>query len=103
MTFTPGSGITSNLLIRRNNRVVTVYGYLTSTSAFGENQLLGTVESGNLPADTCRFVAGVANQAYSVGDIAYCAIGTNGEIRITAKSGNTYKVCYFSASYIVQT
>ena len=103
VTFTPSTGITNNLFIRRCGRVVSVNGYLSSTSAFGSNQLLGNIAEGNRPAAPTRFVMGVASAAYEVGDIAYGSIGDNGEVRITAKSGNTYKNCYFSVSYIVQS
>ena len=103
VTFTPASGVTSDLFVRRYGRVVCVNGYVTSNTAFGSNMLLGTIESGNRPVAPLRAVGGVASAAYSVGDIAYVTIGDNGEFRITAKSGNTYKVCYLSVSYVVQS
>jgi len=101
--FTPQSGITSDLFIRRYGRIVTVNGYLTATTAFGNDQLVGTIEVGNTPVAPMRFPVEVANQAYEAGEIAYGSIGSNGAIRITTKSGNTYKCCYFSVSYVVQS
>ena len=101
--FTPETGITNDLFIRRYGRVVVINGYLTGTSAFGNNQLLGTIETGNRPIAPIRLIGGIAVAAYEVGDIAYVNVGTNGEIRVTTKSGNTYKVIYFSCSFIVQS
>ena len=101
VTFTPESGITNALFIRRNNRVVVINGYLQSTNAFGSNQLLGTIASGHRPSSTVRFLIEVASAAYEPGEVAYGSIGTDGKLSITAKSGNTFKNCYFSVSYIV--
>ena len=103
VTFTPETGITNNLFIRRYGRVVIVNGYLTASSALGQGQLVGTIESGHRPVATVRFLVGVANAAYELGEIAYGAIDDDGKVRITTKSGNAYKSCYFSASYIVQS
>ena len=103
VTFTPASGIKDNLFIRRYGRVVCANGYLTSSNAFTNNQLLGNVQAGHRPIAPTRFLCGVANQAYEVGDIAYMTIDENGDIYIAPKSGNTYKKCYFSASYVVQS
>lgn len=103
VTFTPSSGITSDLFIRRYGRVVCINGYITSDSAFTNEQILGEIQDGNRPLAPMRLIAGVANAPYSVGDIAYIYIGNSGKILITPKSGNTYTVCYFSASYIVQS
>lgn len=103
VVFTPSTGITNDLFIRRYGRVVIINGYLTGSSAFGQSQLLGTIENGSRPITTVRTLASVANAAYSIGDIAYVSIDSNGEVRITTKSGNAYKSCYFSVSYIVQS
>ena len=103
VNFTPETGITNDLFIRRFGRVVVINGYLTGTSALANNQLLGTIETGNRPIAPIRLIGGVADAAYQVGDVAYVNVGTNGEIRVTTKSGNTYKTLYFSCSYIVQS
>ena len=104
VSFTPETGVTSNLFIRRYGRVVCVNGYLTATNAFGSTStLLGVIESGNYPISPVRFIAGVSSNAYSAGDFAYGGISDAGNVTITAKAGNTYKVCYFSVSYVVQS
>ena len=103
VAFTPSSGITSDLFIRRYGRVVCINGYITSDSAFTNEQALGEIQDGHRPFAPMRLIVGVANAPYSVGDIAYIYIGNSGKILITPKSGNTYTVCYFSASYIVQS
>ena len=104
VSFTPESGIeTGNFFIRRYGRVICVNGAIIADTAFTANQLLGYIQEGCWPVAAVRVLAGVAAEAYSVGDIAYVAIGNDGGIRITAKSGNTYKSCYFSASYVVQS
>ena len=104
VSFTPESGIeVGNLFIRRYGRVVCVNGAIIADTAFTANQLLGYIQEGCRPVAAVRVLAGVAAEAYLVGDIAFVAIGNDGGIRITAKSGNTYKSCYFSASYVVQS
>lgn len=100
ISFTPETGITNDLFIRKSGNVVIINGYLTGTSALTSNQLLGTIASGSRPVAPVRVVAEVSEAAYAVGDIAYINIGTNGEIRVSAKSGNTYKTVYFSASFM---
>ena len=83
--------------------MVYINGYLTVTNAFPSSELvLGSIPVGTRPAATIRLAAAVSDVAYTYKDMAYLGISTNGSIYITAKSGNTYKVCYFSVSYIAQ-
>ncbi len=102
-TVTAESGFsTANLKVKKSGNVVTVNGFFSSTSAFAaSNTQFCTVSPGFRPSDPIRIIAMVADQAYNVGDIAYINIGADGIMTIKAKSGNTYKSCYFSASYCV--
>lgn len=101
VNFEPVSGITSDLFIRRYGRIVCVNGYLTANTAFSSNQLVGYIQARHRPDAPLRCPASVAEYAYSVGDVAYIAINGDGAVRITTRAGNTYKVCYFTASYVV--
>lgn len=101
VNFEPVSGITSDLFIRRYGRIVCVNGYLTANTAFSSNQLVGYIQARHRPDAPLRCPASVAEYAYSVGDVAYIAIDPDGAVRITTRAGNTYKVCYFTASYVV--
>lgn len=103
VSLSMASGKTGGLFARRYGRVVCINGYISSTSAFTTNELLATIESVNRPPDTIRTLVGVANWAYEAGDLAYLSISADGTIKISPKSGNTYKVCYFTASYIVES
>ena len=104
VSFTPASGITTtSLLVRKACGIVTINGYITATNAFSSSEtLIATFPAGARPADTIRGIAGVASQAYLPGDVAFVGINTSDRLAITAKSGNTYKVAYFSISYMAQ-
>lgn len=103
VTVTASSGIENALFARRYGHVVCVSGYLVSSNAaFGNNQLVASIEAGNWPIAVVRFPVEVANEAYEAGDIAFGAINSSGNIYITTKSGNTYRRCYFSVSYIAE-
>lgn len=100
VTVTASSGFTSNLVVRKNNKVVTINGWVTASTAFGTSEAtVATLDASGRPYSVVRGLAGVANAAYGVGDFAYVSVGTDGTIKITAKSGNTYKNAYFSLSY----
>lgn len=100
ITFTPAAGITSSIFMRKVGNIVMINGYVTSSTAFSSSEtVIGTIPTGSRPADAVRALAGVAAQAYSLGDYAYVSVGSQGNVAITAKSGNTYKVAYFSVSY----
>lgn len=101
ITFTPASGVSSNLFVRKSGNVVSINGYLTATNAFSTSEfILGNLPAGVRPSAHIRCLAGVSNVAYTPGDIAYLLVATSGNLTITAKSGNSYKVCYFNVTYI---
>lgn len=103
ITFTPASGVSSNLFVRKSGNVVSINGYLTANNAFPSSEyILGNLPAGARPTTNCRCIVGVANAAYEPGDIAYLLVPSTGNIAITAKSGNTYKVCYFNVTYIAE-
>ena len=102
VSFTPASGITSNLFIRRYGNVVCINGYLQSSTNFTTSEtVVGNIGSVDRPSAILRLPAHTADQAYNVGTPAYVAISTNGNIVVTAASGTAHKYCYFTAAYIV--
>lgn len=103
ITFTPASGITNNLFVRKSGKVVSINGYLTATNAFPSSEYtLGNLPAGARPTAPIRCLAGVAEAAYTPRDTAYLLVSSAGDINITAKAGNTYKVCYFNVTYIAE-
>lgn len=102
VTFTPASGITSSLFIRRYGNVVCINGYVTATSNFTTTETtIGTIGVNDRPSGVLRIPARTAVHAYDVGSPAYVGIGVSGVINVTASSGTAHNVCYFTASYIV--
>lgn len=103
ITFTPASGVSSNLFVRKSGNVVSINGYLTATNAFSTSEfILGNLPAGVRPSANVRCLAGVSSVAYAPGDIAYLLVATSGNLGITAKTGNSYKVCYFNVTYIAE-
>lgn len=97
------SGITSNLFVRKQSGIVTVNGFIESSSAFGRNQTVATISAGARPIAPVRSTCALATAAYEpAGSIGYVCVDSNGEIVVTAPSNNTYKRLYFSLSYMAQ-
>ena len=101
VTFTASAGMTSNLSIRKYGKVVTVNGYVQSSSNFTtEFTVLGTIASGARPVDHARFPVEFASTQYNVGEVGYGYVNTNGTINVRAPAGTTYTFVYFTCSYI---
>ena len=102
-SITPKTGFTTNeLWIKKIAGVVCINGYITATNAFGASQTeVGTLAEGYRPQYNVRMLVGLSDAAYNAPkNYAYLCIDSAGKVFITANSGNTYKICYFNASFV---
>lgn len=98
--FTPASGITNNLFIRKSGRTVTINGYCSRVTFTGANTStnLGTIGD-FLPQSTIRALCAIGANAYSVGTLGYVALDTNGKLYVSSSSAQSNRSVYFSIAY----
>ena len=98
--FTPASGITNNLFIRKSGRTVTINGYCSGATFSGANvsTVLGTL-SDYYPPYTIRALCAIGANAYSVGTLGYVALDTNGKLYVSSSSAQSNRSVYFSIAY----
>ena len=89
-----------SLKVSRSGTIVTLNGYLYAP-IHGATTVANISEKFR-PGDVVRALCNVGSNAYSVGDLAYVAVATSGDISITPKDTSaTYSTCYMSLSWTV--
>ena len=91
----------ATLYARRNGRTVTINGYVDNLSfTSGTALTLGTIndEIGK-PVQQIRALCNIGSNAYSIGEIAYLTVGTDGQLKVTPKTYSGTGAVFLSFAY----
>lgn len=92
------SGSSSHIFVRQFGKVVVINGWIENLTLFTSTYTkIGTISGVSMPPDTIRLRGAAGSAAYLVGNDAYIAIITNGDVQVTASGGT---VVYFNATYV---
>lgn len=84
----------------RSGNVVTLNGYWSGT--IKGQTIICSLSPVYRPGDTIRAICNVGSNAYSVGDLSYVSVATDGGVTLIPKdSSKTYSMCYMSLSWTV--
>lgn len=91
----------ATLYARRNGRTVTINGYVDNLLfTSGTALTLGTINNEiGKPVQQIRALCNIGSNAYSVGEVAYLTVGTDGQLKVTPKTYSGTGAVFLSFAY----